>query len=107
MTAFPEDSFRELEETIVSCARMAREAQHGIRRMYKSDGSVLTETDMRISGIVEDRIRQLFPVTLRPGIFHTGGSFPSIYGRNLEKSGVCQPKFHWMFRPAIGQSFPN
>ena len=29
------------------------------------------------------------------------------YGRNLEKSGVCQPKFHWMFRPAIGQSFPN
>lgn len=61
MTAFPEDSFRELEETIVSCARMAREAQRGIRRMYKSDGSVLTETDMKISGIVEDRIRQLFP----------------------------------------------
>lgn len=53
--------FAELERTVVDCALLARGAQRGIKRSYKADGSVLTETDMRISHIIHDKVAQLFP----------------------------------------------
>lgn len=45
--------FAQLEETIRQCAAFARDNQRRIHRFYKSDGSVLTETDLEISARVE------------------------------------------------------
>lgn len=53
--------FKQLEDTVWDCARLARSLQCKIHRTYKSDGSVLTETDLKISRIVEDCITRLFP----------------------------------------------
>lgn len=53
--------FAQLEETIRQCAAFARDNQRRIHRFYKSDGSVLTETDLEISARVGQRIAQLFP----------------------------------------------
>lgn len=61
MSTFDIQAFRELEDTVLDAARQARSMQRGIRRFYKSDGSVLTEADMMVSGTVSRKLSQLFP----------------------------------------------
>ncbi len=61
MHDFNYKAFEELEKTIRNCARLAADAQKDIRRFYKEDGSVLTQTDLKISSIVEEAVTELFP----------------------------------------------
>ena len=61
MHDFNYKAFEELEKTIKDCAYLAAQAQKDIRRFYKEDGSVLTQTDLRISQIVEEAVQRLFP----------------------------------------------
>jgi myo-inositol-1(or 4)-monophosphatase len=51
----------ELSEVVRSCGRMAKENQATIHRSYKSDGTVLTETDLAISGKILAVVSRLFP----------------------------------------------
>ena len=60
MHDFNYKAFEELEKTIKDCAYLAAQAQKDIRRFYKEDGSVLTQTDLRISQIVEEAVQRLF-----------------------------------------------
>ena len=61
MTDFNRKAFHELEKTVHECASYAKRMQDGITRRYKSDGSVLTDTDMRISSVIEEAVSRLFP----------------------------------------------
>jgi len=51
----------ELAKCIQDCGSLARERQVYIHRSFKDDGSVLTETDLEISSIVEKKVEKLFP----------------------------------------------
>ncbi len=51
-----------LFDQIVQCARFARETQSQIIREYKTDGSVLTKTDIEISNTIIKTINELFPL---------------------------------------------
>lgn len=51
----------ELSNVVRSCGRMAKEKQASIHRSYKSDGSVLTETDLAISSKILAVVAHLFP----------------------------------------------
>lgn len=55
------ERYRRLHEAIEHCSAYAVEAQQDITRSFKSDGSVLTETDLYISRYIIDTIRSEFP----------------------------------------------
>ena len=46
--------------TIQECGSLAKERQGYIHRSFKDDGSVLTETDLEISRIVQAKVEELF-----------------------------------------------
>lgn len=46
---------------ILSCAKYAVKMQSCITRTYKTDGSVLTKTDLEISSRISGKIKDLFP----------------------------------------------
>lgn len=50
-----------LADSIRECGRYARRMQTRIHRSYKSDGTVLTETDLRITNTLVPLIKKLFP----------------------------------------------
>ena len=50
-----------LWQTILDAGAYATEKQKDIKRDYKADGSVLTETDLHISHMVLGRVKELFP----------------------------------------------
>ncbi|MBR1919851.1 MAG: inositol monophosphatase [Spirochaetales bacterium] len=54
-------SLDELALCIQECGSLAKERQGYIHRSFKDDGSVLTETDLEISSIVEKKVEKLFP----------------------------------------------
>ncbi len=51
----------QLAITMEKCGELARNRQRFIHRSFKDDGSVLTETDLEISRIVQEKIEELFP----------------------------------------------
>ena len=51
----------ELSKGIYESGLLAKKMQSEIHRFYKSDGSVLTETDLAISKKIEDMVKTLFP----------------------------------------------
>lgn len=50
-----------LIDTVRSCGADAMESQENLTRSYKSDGSVLTQTDLRINRKLVDVIASLYP----------------------------------------------
>ncbi|MGN0905678.1 MAG: inositol monophosphatase family protein [Bullifex sp.] len=50
-----------LMEEVISCGLLAKARQADVHRSYKSDGSVLTETDLEISERISDKVHSLFP----------------------------------------------
>lgn len=60
MESLNRTSFEELEHEIVEAGRFARNMQRNIRRFFKEDGSVLTETDLAISSRIVSSVHRLF-----------------------------------------------
>ena len=56
-----ENAFNELVRDIVNAGKFAAARQHLVTRNYKSDGSVLTETDTELDARLTNRIEELFP----------------------------------------------
>lgn len=50
-----------LADTVRSMGALAKEKQAHVQRNYKDDGSVLTDVDLEISSIIQDRVNDLFP----------------------------------------------
>ncbi|MFA6687950.1 MAG: inositol monophosphatase family protein [Sphaerochaetaceae bacterium] len=50
-----------LAEEVRACGAFARQVQHDIHRNYKSDGTVITETDLEVSRRILDMVGRLFP----------------------------------------------
>ena len=55
------EKLEELYSFLIDMSRYARDKQKNIKREFKSDGSVLTETDVHISREISKKIRKLFP----------------------------------------------
>ena len=55
------DKLESLYEHTIALSRYARARQKNIKREFKSDGSVLTETDLYISKEISKMIKKLFP----------------------------------------------
>ncbi len=50
-----------LADTVRSLGFLAKSKQAHVHRNYKADGSVLTEMDLEISTLIQDKVNQLFP----------------------------------------------
>ncbi|MCR5731746.1 MAG: inositol monophosphatase [Sphaerochaetaceae bacterium] len=61
MFVLEEDKLDVLAAKIRKCGEYAKERQKDIHRSFKADGSVLTETDLEVSTIIENTITTLFP----------------------------------------------
>ena len=55
------EKFDLIEKCILECGQWAKENQSKVSRMYKKDGTVLTEVDLYINNKVEQTINELFP----------------------------------------------
>ncbi len=55
------DKLERLYASIIDLSRYARAKQKNIKRNFKSDGSVLTQTDLYISSEISRMIKSLFP----------------------------------------------
>jgi len=61
MESLDEDKLDEIARTVRQCGKIAKRKQKSIHRSYKEDGTVLTETDIELSGIIEEKVFNLFP----------------------------------------------
>ena len=61
MYTLRKDKLDILADTVRSLGFLAREKQKHVTRSYKEDGSVLTETDLEISDLIEKKVNELFP----------------------------------------------
>ena len=55
------EKFDLIERCILECGQWAKENQVNVSRMYKKDGTVLTEVDLYINNKVEKTVTELFP----------------------------------------------
>ncbi len=61
MYTLDKSALNSLWDEVISSGLLAKERQQDIHRSYKSDGSVLTETDLEISKRISDKVHELFP----------------------------------------------
>ena len=61
MYTLDKSALDELSKEIIEAGCFAKRMQSEIHRSYKSDGSVLTETDLAISKRIEEVVNRLFP----------------------------------------------
>ena len=61
MYTLDKSALDELSKEIIEAGSFAKRMQSEIHRSYKSDGSVLTETDLAISKRIEEDVNRLFP----------------------------------------------
>lgn len=61
MYVLDKTALNSLMEEVISCGLLAKAKQADVHRSYKSDGSVLTETDLEISRRISDKVHELFP----------------------------------------------
>ena len=84
--------FDKLEEAVIFCGNYAVKQQRLVNRNYKSDGSVLTETDLYIDSYLKNIINENFPnsalITEESGSTH-----------NLQKA---TPEYYFILDPIDG-----
>ncbi|MGM0431199.1 MAG: inositol monophosphatase family protein [Spirochaetota bacterium] len=56
-----EQRFQSLVKAVYDCSQFAVEAQADVRRTYKHDGSVLTDTDLSINARLSQAVSELYP----------------------------------------------
>ncbi len=88
-----------LYSLVIDLSRYARVKQKNIKKSYKSDGSVLTETDLYISNEISKKIKKLFP-------------FANIISEEEESTFDPEKDFTFILDPIDGtdvysQGFPS